>query len=169
MCQKCNDAALSNAKVNILSNPMLAGAIIGLGQISQTTPNEAAAHKQNEQTLMYLGNDKVKVKPFTKLEDVIVTGEKLKKLVYPEQLGQERIIEKYEADLIRAASAIPALPQDGKFEGLVELLGLALIGFDVDDIEDVKASLASLMEKKATTEVRNNTVQFLKERGFAEI
>ena len=147
------------------SGSVLAAKIVEIA-MEEVMQNQAQAP---EQTVLFLGNDTVAIKPFETLDDALVTSNKVAQLVYPETLGEDAQYAKYEADLVRVAATIPVLPEERKFEGLVGLLAVVLMGFEPQDLPAVKDVLRESLEAVAVGEVRKNTETFLRERGFGDV
>lgn len=147
------------------SGSVLAAKIVEIA-MEEVMQNQAQAP---EQTVLFLGNDTVAIKPFETLDDALVTSNKVAQLVYPETLGENAQYAKYEADLVRVAATIPVLPEERKFEGLVGLLAVVLMGFEPQDLDAVKDVLRESLEAVAVGEVRKNTETFLRERGFGDV
>lgn len=147
------------------SGSVLAAKIVKIA-MEEVMQNQAQAP---EQTVLFLGNDTVAIKPFETLDDALVTSNKVAQLVYPETLGEDAQYAKYEADLVRVAATIPVLPEERKFEGLVGLLAVVLMGFEPQDLPAVKDVLRESLEAVAVGEVRKNTETFLRERGFGDV
>ena len=122
-----------------------------------------------QQTVLFVGNDRVAIKPFETLDDAVVTGQKVAKLLYPETFGENPDFAKYEASLVRAASMIPVLPAEQKFEGLTSLLAIVLMGLEPEDLDAAKDLIRQSLEQASAAEVRKNTTAFLQERGFGEV
>lgn len=122
-----------------------------------------------QQTVLFVGNDRVAIKPFETLDDAVATGQKVAQVLYPETFGEDPDYAKYEASLVRAASMIPVLPDEKKFEGLAALLAIVLMGFETESLDEVKDLMRQSLEAATAAEVRKNTTAFLQSRGFGEV
>lgn len=130
---------------------------------------EQAKHHTDQPTVLFEGRSTVKIKPLATLDDALISGAKVSRLVYPASLTEPEQILKYQSDLLRAVSNLNVLPEESKFEGLTAVLALVLMGFNPEDIGDVKELLRASLEKAAEAEVRKNTTAFLQENGFGQI
>lgn len=175
MCQKCEQSA-TQAPTQDLRERLRVGSGVNVEEVMrrnkelklQLDTQARAKHREDEKTIGFVGNDQFNIKPFATLDDVVVTGEKLVPLLFPDE-QEGRQIELYEADLIRKASAVVAAAPNVKFEALTDLLATVLIGFEADELGDIKAVLASQLQKRASAVVRANTTTFLESKGFGRV
>lgn len=138
----------------------LLGAIGLLGALRSSVP---------EQSIRVDNKHKVTIAPFESLDAALVTSEKVRKLVFPEALGEAQQELNYEAALLRSAALIPTLPEDMKFEGLAALLSLVLMGFNPNEVDDIKKSLREGYEEMAASKIKEANVKLLAETGFVNV
>lgn len=170
MCQNCAEQATQaqatdiRQRVRVGSGSDLEQALreqgIGIAQVKHTT---------EQPSVLFEGQATVKIKPIVTLDDALVSGAKVSRLVYPASLTEPEQMLKYQSDLLRVVSTLNVLPEEQKFEGLTAVLATVLMGFNPDDLEDVKELLRQSLEKVAEAEVRKNTTVFLQENGFAQV
>ena len=138
----------------------LLGAIGLLGALRSKAP---------EQTIRVDNKHKVTIAPFETLDAALVTSEKVRKLAFPDAVGEAQQVLNYEAALLRSAALIPTLPEDMKFEGLAALLSLVLMGFDPNEVDDIKKSLREGYEEVVASKIKEANVKLLAETGFVNV
>lgn len=122
--------------------------------------------KADQTSVLVRGSTNVTIKPFATLDDAMVSAGKVAKLVYPEFAGEDSNDLNYLTDLLRAASKLNVVEPEQRYEALIDVLGLVLMGFDSSDIDSVKEVLNERLAKAAEKEVNEQTKAFLKDTGF---
>lgn len=171
MCIKCNEAEAAKtegtpiALARIRIQPGVNVEEVINAQRKQQA-QEMAIHHENEKTLIVLNDHVVKMKPFSTLEDVVVSGEKVARILFPDS---DTFFHEYEVAVLRAAAALPtAAPQD-KVKAISDLLGLVLIGIAEEDLAEVKLNIAAKFEEAIKAQVTKTTIAALDDLGLTRI
>lgn len=166
MCQsKCTQ---TNNQADNEAQAIQAGVLLGVALAEQA--QEDASHAGDKDTVFFEGSGKFQIKPFATLDDALISGAKVAGLVYPTSEKTEAELEvQYQADLLRAVSFLNVAKPDERYSALVSVLGLVLMGFDPDDLNEIKADLNETLAVTAREAVRKNTEAFLKANGFGQV
>jgi hypothetical protein len=140
-------------------------------QSQQTTacvlPKHSTPAKQNSVFFNY--GDTVKIKPFVSLDEAFTSASKVAQLAYGKQGASEQEQKNlYQASVAVASARFVASEEQDRYETLVDLLGVVLMGFDPNSMSEVKEDLKASLEAVAKKEIRQNTEQFLTASGFAK-
>ena len=164
MCQaKCGE---TQPQANNEEQAIQTGVLLGVALAEQA--REDAVHATDKDTVRFEGSGKFIIKPFATLDDAVVSGAKIGRLVYPDSKPEAELDVQYQSDLLRAVSMLNVAKPDERYSALVSVLGLVLMGFDPDDLEDIKADLNKTLAVTGREMVRQNTEAFLKANGFGE-
>ncbi|MFU9046300.1 hypothetical protein ACNAUY_07895 [Acinetobacter tibetensis] len=117
-----------------------------------------SGHAEGEVTLVIENTHNIKIKPFATLEDIVTSGHKFTDILFP---GRAQDPRDYELSVINSAAALAAVPAELKFEALTSLLGLVLLGYQADQLNDAKDLLRAGLEDAIHTKVKATTTQAL--------
>lgn len=117
-----------------------------------------ATHGQGEKTLVIENTHNIKIKPFATLEDIVTSGHKFTDILFP---GRAQDPRDYELSVINSAAALATVAPERKFEALTSLLGLVLMGYEPDQLNDAKDLLRVGLEDAIHAKVKATTTEAL--------
>lgn len=120
-------------------------------------------------SVLLTGTSSASIKPFVTLDDALATGEKIGRLLFPAIADKEIQLQKYQHKLSEAVATLTLAKPEDKFEALSGVLGVVLMGFEAEDLPDLKVYLANQMERAVNKNIAEHTSEYLKSTGFRAV